>query len=123
MTPTLLAAGYCRSGLSSDPCPLPGQIDQILSHATKQEMRLTAMFADYAGVGPHDRRLGLTGLLAAVEDGSVNVVVVASMDRLSRNIEELRTLLYFFRENGVALHVAGQGPFDPLSMGRSVLAR
>jgi DNA invertase Pin-like site-specific DNA recombinase len=66
-------------------------------------------------------RLGLNRLLADIEDGLVDVVVVYKIDRLSRSPMDFSKLVEVFDRNGVAFVSVTQSFNTTTSMGRLTL--
>lgn len=61
-------------------------------------------------------REGLGRLLSAISAGSIDIVVVKGIDRLTRSHRDAVLLEEYFRRYGVVLHIADQGAINDLSL-------
>lgn len=61
-------------------------------------------------------REGLAGLLAAIAAGSVDIVVVKGIDRITRSHRDAVMLDEYFKKHRVSLHVAGHGLVNDFSL-------
>ncbi len=68
-------------------------------------------------------RPGLQRLMADIEDGLVDVVVVYKIDRLSRALADFAKLVEVFDRNGVTFVLVTQSFNTTMSMGRLTLTR
>ncbi|WP_454172858.1 recombinase family protein [Microbacterium maritypicum] len=80
-------------------------VEQNIARQLEDE-RLDRVFTDHASA-KDARRPQLEELLKFVRDG--DVVVVHSMDRLARNLDDLRRLVKGLTERGVRVHFVNEG--------------
>ena len=101
-----VAVGYVRVAAISQAGPRSGldaQIAKIRAVAEAERIDVVLVFED-AGVSAHNaRRRGLMELLAAVESGRANVVVVSDLTWLARDAGDLHRLMDYFDRRGVRL--------------------
>jgi len=101
-----LAVGYVRVAAISQSNPKPGldaQVATIRALAEANGIELVRLFED-CGKSAHDaRRSGLLALLAAVEAGCANVIIVPDLTRLARDTGDLHSLIGSFARRGVRL--------------------
>lgn len=90
-----------------DKYSLAAQEHELTEYANKQNWRIVDVFKDVDSGAKFDKK-GLTALMDCVDDGLVDIVLVADQDRLSRldtlNWEELKLVL---RENNVKIAEPG----------------
>lgn len=107
-----LAVGYVRAAAVSQSDPRSGldaQIATIRAFAKAEGNELVRVFED-AGESAHNtRRPGLLALLATVETGQANVIVVPDLTRLARDAGDLRRLTDLFARRGVSISSATEG--------------
>lgn len=61
-------------------------------------------------------REGLGRMLSAIAAGTIDIVIVKGIDRITRSHRDAVLLEEFFKRYGVALHVAGQGVVNDLTL-------
>jgi hypothetical protein len=86
---------------------LPAQSEKIRAMAVVQGGELIDVIVD-AESAKSLNRPGMSRLLALVDSGAVQAVIVAKLDRLTRSVKDLCTLLERFERRGVALVSAAQ---------------
>ncbi len=75
----------------------------IQSHARENWHALDARYDDGAYSGASMERPGLKRLLADIEDGKVDCVVVYKIDRLSRSIADFTRMMEFFKHRDITM--------------------
>ena len=100
------AVGYIRVAAPEQANPrrgLDAQAAAIRSVAKAADIELVRVFED-SGVSAHNaRRPGLLALLAAVEAGLADVVIVPDLSRLARDADHLQRLRETLARHGVRL--------------------
>ena len=87
---------------------LDAQVAAIRSVAEAAGIELLLVFED-SGLSAHNaRRPGLLALLAAVEAGLVDVVIVPDLSRLARDAEHLQRLRETLAKHGARLIAADE---------------
>ena len=79
------------------------------------------LYEDRGASGSHLRRPAMQALLRDVQAGLVDIVVVHRLDRLSRHLGDLQTLMSIFEQHGVALVSVTQSIDTSSVQGRLVL--
>jgi len=79
------------------------QRDAIAGYAQAHDLQLTEVFADEGQSGSNglESRLGLADLMASAEQGDIQAVVVARLDRLARDLALQETLIAKMQKMGV----------------------
>jgi DNA invertase Pin-like site-specific DNA recombinase len=107
-----LAVGYVRVAAvpQSDPrSGLDAQAATIRAFAKAEGIELVRVCED-AGESAHNmRRPGLLALLAMVETGQANVIIVPNLTRLAHDTGNLRHLTDLFARRGVSIVSATEG--------------
>ena len=101
-----VAVAYVRVAAFSQAAPrsrLDAQAATIRRFADAAGIKLVRIFEDLGESAHNMRRPGLLALLAAVNAGSADVVLVADLSRLARNMDVLHRLIRFFDRRGVRL--------------------
>ncbi|MCC6363039.1 MAG: recombinase family protein [Bryobacterales bacterium] len=105
------AVGYIRVAAPEQANPrrgLDAQVAAIRSVAEAADIELLRVFED-SGVSAHDARCpGLLALLAAVEAGLVDVVIVPDLSRLARDAEHLQRFRETLDRHSVRLIAADE---------------
>ena len=116
MTRKVRAIGYGRfSDEKQNATSTADQGRNIGLYAAERGMDLVSYFHDEAITGATMARPGLQEMIAAVEAGDVDVVIIEDVDRLGRDEEYLQYLKKLFARRDVVLHtVVGGGPIDDL---------
>lgn len=104
------AIGYGRCGVGDE--LMVGQEMGVVAYARDQGMRLTAFHCDYRESGIGLDRRGLAGAFDALERDEAAVLIVADVDRLSRDVKECSAILGLLIDFGVELHTVSGGPVD-----------
>jgi len=101
-----LAVGYVRAAAVSQSDPRSGldaHAAAIRAFAKAVGIEFASVFED-AGESAHNtRRPGLLALLASVEMGQANVIIVPDLTRLARDTGNLGHLIDLFARRGVSL--------------------
>lgn len=79
------------------------------------------LYEDRGASGSHLRRPAMQSLLKDVRAGLIDIVVVHRLDRLSRHLGDLQTLMSIFEQHGVALVSVTQSIDTSSVQGRLVL--
>jgi DNA invertase Pin-like site-specific DNA recombinase len=113
---------YIRIDTAQTPIPLidPVLADQsgkLRNYAFSLGVSTVTEFFDVAS-GMHVDRPGLTKLMSAARAGEVDLIIVATLDRLSRDTHDALALMRFFQELGVRVisadgSVEGTGNLSP----------
>ena len=107
---TLNAVAYKRtSSHARDQGPgAAHQMTQAAYYADEQGFRLLEIFTDVA-FGTTIERPGLKGMLAAIDRGEFDALIVDDLTRLSRDPGHLDALMGRILAAGVEIHVVSQG--------------
>jgi DNA invertase Pin-like site-specific DNA recombinase len=91
---------------------LEAQTEKIKAMAVVQGTELADVIVDAGESAKSLDRPGMERLLALVDAGAVNVVIIAKLDRLTRSVKDLAELLERFNRRGVSLTTPspGRGP-------------
>jgi DNA invertase Pin-like site-specific DNA recombinase len=94
---------YVRTAVSSaaNDQTLAAQEQACRAHAAERGWPVGEVFADEGIAGTQRDRPGMSALLAAVRDGTIERVVIARPDRLSPSHADTRTILHVLEEWGV----------------------
>ena len=121
---TMLAIGYVRvsTGRQADQgSSLEAQAARIQAMATVQDAELLDVVVDGGESAKSLNRPGLRRVLALVESGKVDTVIVAKLDRLSRSVKDLCALLEMFERKNVALVSVAESLDTGSAAGRLVI--
>ncbi len=129
ITPKKRCAIYTRKstdeGLDQEYNSLEAQRDSALAFITSQRhegwIAIDDGYDDGGFSGGNTNRPSLKRLLADVEDGRVDVVVVYKIDRLSRSLSDFAKIVDLFDERGVTFVSVTQQFNTTTSMGRLTL--
>jgi len=100
---------------------LEGQLDKLRAYCDLHEHAIAGEYIDAGYSGTTDKRPGLTRLLADVEAGLVDVVIVYRLDRFFRSQRLLHATLYRLENSGAGL-VSVSESFDTTTpVGRAML--
>ena len=97
--------GYSRVSTEEqarDGVSLDAQAEKIRAYAMVKDWTLAELSQDAGHSAKSLKRPGLAGLLAMVEARHVDVVIVYKLDRLTRSVKDLSTLVELFEKKGVA---------------------
>jgi site-specific DNA recombinase len=97
------------------------QAEKIRAMAVVQDGELLDILVDGGESAKSLKRPGMARLLALVESGQVQAVIVAKLDRLTRGAKDLCTLLERFERRGVALVSVAESLDTGSAAGRLVL--
>ena len=118
------AIGYIRVSTNKQAekgCSLEAQRERIQAMAVVQQVRLLDIVVD-AGESAKDlKRPGIERVLAMVDAGEVNTVIVAKLDRLTRSVRDLADLLELFQRRGASLVSVAEALDTGSASGRLVL--
>src|SRR5258708_30052142 len=90
------ALGYVRVSTDKQAdrgVSLEAQAEKIRAMAVVQDAEILDIIVDGGESAKSLNRPGMARLLALVDSGDVQAVIVAKLDRLTRNVEDLLTLL------------------------------
>lgn len=95
------AIGYTRVSTEEQAqqgVSLAAQDERIRIYGRLYDAEITRVYSDEGSSGYKLNRRGLQAALAALEDGEAEAIVIAKIDRLSRNLQDFLHLLskYFF---------------------------
>jgi len=100
------AIGYVRVSTdrqAEQGVSLEAQESKIRAMATVQAAELFEVIIDGGESAKNLNRPGLQRLLALVESGKIEAVIIAKLDRFTRSAKDLCSLLDLFEKRGVAL--------------------
>jgi DNA invertase Pin-like site-specific DNA recombinase len=100
---------------------LEAQEAKIRAMATVQGTDLTEVIVDGGESAKSMNRPGMQKVLALVNSGSVHAVVVAKLDRLTRSVKDLCSLLELFEKRKVALISVAESLDTGSAAGRLVI--
>ncbi len=95
------AALYAR--VSTTDQTAENQLRALREHAERAGWTIVAEHVDHAVSGTRDRRPGLDALLVDGRRRRLDIVAVAALDRLGRNLRHLVTLLDELQHLGISL--------------------
>lgn len=94
------------------------QIHDCRVHATREGWTVVDTFSDHAISGREFyKRQSLLELLSKIQERSVGMVLVESLDRLSRDIEDLAHIYKLCRFNNVKIYALGDGEVSEIHLG------
>ena len=97
------------------------QAEKIRAMAVVHESKLAEIIVDGGESAKSLNRPGMARLLAMVDAGEVQTVIIAKLDRLTRSVKDLCTLLERFERRGVALVSVAESLDTSSAAGRLVL--
>src|SRR5580700_141159 len=100
---------------------LEAQAEKIRAMAVVHDGELIDLIVDGGESAKSLNRPGMARLLALVDSGEVQAVIVAKLDRLTRSVKDLCTLLERFERRGVALVSVAESLDTSSAAGRLVL--
>ncbi|RYZ77784.1 MAG: resolvase [Proteobacteria bacterium] len=95
------AAIYARVSTANHDQNPDIQVQELKKYCEARDWELVHVFTDHASGGT-DKREGYQGLLRAIENHEIDVLVVTKLDRLFRSLRQLITALEDFQTKGVA---------------------
>ena len=121
---SMQAIGYVRVSTDKQAdrgVSLEAQAEKIRAMAVVHNATLVEVIVDGGESAKSLNRPGMARLLAMVDAGQVQVVLVAKLDRLTRSVKDLCTLLERFERRGVALVSVAESLDTSSAAGRLVL--
>jgi DNA invertase Pin-like site-specific DNA recombinase len=100
---------------------LEAQEAKIRAMATVQGAELLEVIIDGGESAKNLNRPGLQRLLALVDSGKVEAVIIAKLDRLTRSVKDLCSLLELFEKRSVALISVAESLDTASAAGRLVI--
>src|ERR1039457_5495856 len=100
---------------------LEAQAEKIKAMAVVHSVALAEIIVDGGESAKSLNRPGMARLLAMVDAGEVRTVIIAKLDRLTRSVKDLCTLLERFERRGVALVSVAESLDTSSAAGRLVL--
>src|ERR1022692_1390752 len=100
------AIGYARVSTQKQAdfgLSLEAQSEKVRAMAVVQGAELAEVIVDAGESAKSLNRPGMARLLALVDTGAVNTVIIAKLDRLTRSVKDLAELLERFTRRGVSL--------------------
>jgi site-specific DNA recombinase len=117
------AIGYVRVSTASQAdrgVSLEAQAEKINAMAVVHGVELLEIITDTESAKSTDRS-GLQRLLALVDAGKVNTIIIAKLDRLTRSVKDLADLLERLQKRGVSLVSVAESLDTGSAAGRLVL--
>jgi DNA invertase Pin-like site-specific DNA recombinase len=118
------AIGYARVSTDKQAdfgVSLEAQTEKVRAMAVVQGSELLDVIVDAGESAKSLNRPGMERLLALVDAGAVNTVIVAKLDRLTRSVKDLAELLERFTRRGVSLVSVAESLDTGTAAGRLVL--
>src|SRR5580704_1681528 len=118
------ALGYVRVSTDKQAergVSLEAQAEKIRAMAVVHNTVLAEIIVDGGESAKSLNRPGMARLLAMVDAGEVKTVIIAKLDRLTRSVKDLCTLLERFERRGVALVSVAESLDTSSAAGRLVL--
>ena len=100
---------------------LAAQRQKIKAMALVQGHRSVDFIVDGGESGKNLQRPGIERLLEEIDGGEVKAVIIAKLDRLTRNVRDLADLLDRFNQKGVALISVAESLDTATAAGRLVI--
>jgi DNA invertase Pin-like site-specific DNA recombinase len=100
---------------------LDAQRERVRAMAVVQGAELLDVVVDGGESAKSMNRPGLQRLLSMVDSGKVQAVIIAKLDRLTRSVKDLCTMLELFEKRGVALVSVAESLDTGSAAGRLVL--
>lgn len=116
--------GYCRVSTDKQAdggVSLDAQEAKVRAMAVVQDGELVDVIVDAGESAKSLDRPGMARLLALVDAGAVDVVIIGKLDRLTRSVKDLAELLERFTRRGVALVSVAESLDTGSAAGRLVL--
>src|SRR5437016_1567809 len=102
----IAALAYCRVSTEKQAdhgVSLEAQEAKIRAMAVVQGAEIIDLIVDGGESAKDLNRPGMERLLALVDQGKVQTVIIAKLDRLTRSVKDLAVLLELFQKRGVSL--------------------
>lgn len=109
------AAAYCRVSTLEQKRRGHGikiQIRDVRAFADRQGLILRAIYRDEAVSGVKENRKDLRRLLRDCRKGRVRIVVIPTLDRLSRNVRLAENLFHEFEKLGIQILIVDMPTYD-----------
>src|SRR6201997_3650156 len=122
--PLMKTVGYVRVSTDKQAdrgVSLDAQAEKIRAMAVVHNAELLDIIVDGGESAKSLNRPGMAKLLAMVDAGEVQVVIIAKLDRLTRSVKDLCTLLERFNRRGVTLISVAESLDTGSAAGRLVL--
>jgi DNA invertase Pin-like site-specific DNA recombinase len=91
------------------------QLDDLRAEAPRRKWRIVGVYEDEGVSGSKDRRPGLDRLVADVQAGKLDLVVVVKLDRLGRSLQHLLKLIAIFEDHDVGFVSLNDAGIDTTS--------
>lgn len=120
----LKAVGYTRVSTDKQAdrgVSLEAQLEKIRAMAVVQGAAVVDVITDAGESAKSLERPGMARLLAMVDAGEVQVVIIAKLDRLTRSVRDLGDLMERFNKKGVSLVSVAESLDTGSAAGRLVL--
>jgi site-specific DNA recombinase len=124
MLSTMRAIGYVRVSTDKQAdrgVSLDAQMEKIRAMAVVHGTELVDIIVDGGESAKNLNRPGMARLLALVNEGEVNTVIIAKLDRLTRSVKDLAELLERFQRRGVSLVSVAESLDTGSAAGRLVI--
>lgn len=118
------AVGYVRVSTDEqarEGISLAAQEAKVRAYCELNDLELTAIVSDAGKSGKTTDREGLQAVLAMVESGEVQAVVVYKLDRLSRRVVDTLTLIERIEATGAGFHSIAEKVDTKSAIGRFFL--
>jgi len=118
------AVGYTRVSTDKQAehgVSLEAQLEKIRAMAVVQGAEVVEVITDAGESAKSLERPGMARLLAMVDAGEVQVVIIAKLDRLTRSVRDLGDLMERFNKHGVSLVSVAESLDTGSAAGRLVL--
>lgn len=122
--PERLIVGYVRVSTKEQAetkLSLNHQEEKIRAYAVSQDLKLGRIFNDAAESAKDLNRPAVQELLAEIEKGRIEHVIILKLDRMIRNIENLGYLLRLFEKKAVTLSAVQESLNTSTASGRLVV--
>jgi site-specific DNA recombinase len=113
--------GYVRVSTDKQGISLEAQAEKIRAMAVVHNAQLRDIIVDGGESAKSLNRPGMARLLTLVHAGEIDTVIIAKLDRLTRSVKDLCTLLERFERRGVALISVAESLDTGSAAGRLVL--
>lgn len=102
-----MTVAYCRVSTeeqAAEGYSIDGQTAKLTAYADLHDLGDVTVIEDPGASGKNTNRPGLQRLIAMVEAGHVDHILLWRLDRLSRDLEDLIGLSKLFEQHGVSMH-------------------
>jgi len=100
---------------------LEAQVEKVRAMATVHSAELVDVVVDAGESAKNLERPGMESVLSKVRSGTVDIVIVAKLDRLTRSVKDLAVLLELFQRRDVSLISVAESLDTGSASGRLVL--